>query len=232
MKASLVIPCFNESESISELVARVQNSLPNELVEVIFVDNGSNDDTRARLRVAIGPHPQMKVLELDLNLGYGAGIKAGVSAAIGEVVAWTHADLQSDPALAWQAISRVESVKGPLMVKGRRTQRGAVDVFFTWGMSVLIMLLFGRWLADINGQPTAIPASMKSDVMHGPADFSLDLHVFISARRQGIRVVRFAAPFGSRKHGVSSWNTGIASRLKMVRRVVAYAIELRREGAK
>ena len=95
---SLVIPCFNEAGNAEQLVARAKAATQAASnLEVIFVDNGSSDETFRKIEPLVLGHQRLSLLRVDKNIGYGHGIKFGLLHAKGEVAGWTHADLQTDP---------------------------------------------------------------------------------------------------------------------------------------
>lgn len=84
---SVVIPAYNEAESVGEVVSRLRQLKP--AAEIIVVDDGSSDDT-AKVALAAGA----KVLRQPYNKGNGAAVKAGVRAAHGDVILMLDADGQ------------------------------------------------------------------------------------------------------------------------------------------
>lgn len=96
---SLVIPAYNEQETIGELLSRVAAALPQvgKPFEVIIVDDGSTDDTPRLLNDAMARLPWLRVLRLARNSGQSAAFDAGFKAARGQVIATVDADLQNDP---------------------------------------------------------------------------------------------------------------------------------------
>ena len=98
MMLSLVIPCYNESESLPTLIEQCQTIISeNENIEVILVDNGSSDSTPEILRPLEKHNTSLRSTRVEQNIGYGNGILAGLKVAQGEILGWTHADLQTDP---------------------------------------------------------------------------------------------------------------------------------------
>ena len=96
---SVIFPCYNESSNIIGIISSIKSALQGRNdVEIILVDNGSTDSTPQVLEQALqGEHnKQFKTLRIEKNIGYGHGIMTGVKNASGEVIAWTHADLQTD----------------------------------------------------------------------------------------------------------------------------------------
>ena len=94
MKISVIIPVYNEVESIREIVKRVNNT---ELAwEIVIVDDCSIDGTRDVLREMDGKG-NVRVILKDKNEGKGSAVRAGMTAAKGEVLLIQDADLEYDP---------------------------------------------------------------------------------------------------------------------------------------
>jgi glycosyltransferase involved in cell wall biosynthesis len=230
VRVSLVIPCYNEAANLPDLAARCRAFLAAAVdAEVVLVDNGSTDDTPAVMKRLLAGAEGLRSTRVEVNQGYGFGILAGLRAAKGDILGWTHADLQTDPTDALKALALFAAASDPtrLFVKGRRHGRPAVDVVFTTGMSAFETLLTGRLMTDINAQPTLFHRRFFEGWTDPPSDFSLDLYVFWQARRAGLDVRRFPVKFGPRLYGVSHWNTGMAARWKFIRRTVDFSLRLR-----
>ncbi len=223
---SLVIPCFNEARNLPLLVDRCAAIAARSGVEVVFVDNGSTDDSPAIFAELLPMAPGCRVVRVDVNQGYGFGILAGLRASDSDVLGWTHADLQTDPRDALTALSLLGTENA--LVKGRRYGRPLGDVMFTIGMSFFESLLLTTRLWDINAQPTVFRREFFESWIDPPPDFSLDLYAYYRARRAGLRVHRFPVRFGERAHGVSNWNVDWRSKRKFIRRTVQYSSGLRK----
>ena len=92
---SIVIPCYNEENSILDLVKKVLESpVPNK--EIIVVDDCSKDGTRTVLERDVKPLVS-KIVYHEVNQGKGGALKTGFAAATGDVVIIQDADLEYDP---------------------------------------------------------------------------------------------------------------------------------------
>jgi polyisoprenyl-phosphate glycosyltransferase len=231
---SLVVPCYDEAETLPLLIRRIEESFASEPeAEVILVDNGSSDGTPGILARLAG-HRVIRSVRVDVNQGYGYGILAGLRAARGRFLGWTHADMQADPADALRALALIRAAGSEhIYVKGERYGRPLKDVVFTMGMSVFETVLLRTWLRDINAQPNIFSRSLYEAVAdQAPHDFSLDLYFYYAARQRGVRLIRFPVRFGERAHGVSHWNVDWTAKQKFIERTVKFSLELRERESK
>lgn len=227
MRFSLVIPCYNEAANLPLLLERCRGVVAGGGVEVVLVDNGSTDASPAVLAELLPCHPGCRSVRVDVNQGYGFGILSGLRAAEGEILGWTHADMQTDPQDALRGLALFDRFGPSIFVKGRRYGRPLGDVAFTVGMSIFETALLGTALWDINAQPTMFPRRFFQDWRNPPHDFALDLYAYYQARRAGLAIHRFPVLFGKRAHGVSHWNINWAAKRKFIRRTVDFSLQLR-----
>lgn len=126
MDVSVVIPLFNEVESLPRLVDAVDASRASlerdgKRVEFIMVDDGSTDGSLLLLRQAAGTRPWLRAISFRRNFGQTAAMAAGFKAARGAVVIPMDADLQNDPADIPRLLAKLE--EGYDVVSGWRRHR-------------------------------------------------------------------------------------------------------------
>lgn len=226
MEISIIIPCYNEAKSLSNLIALIRSANFDGSYEIILVDNGSTDETETILPKLINDDPMIRSIRIDQNQGYGHGILEGLRSAKGDILAWTHADLQTNPADIKTAVAFFEP-NSNTFVKGRRYGRPPFDVVFTIGMSVFEILLLRRIFWDINAQPTVFSKKFFDTWDQPPTDFSLDLFAYFMAKKSKLTVKRFPVYFGVRQFGKSHWNVDWNSKYKFIKRTINYSLELR-----
>ncbi len=103
MDLSLVIPCFNEAHRIEASLDAVGGYVdgfvrasPGASAEIVVVDDGSTDETAARVRDVAQRRPDVRLVSLPRNAGKGAAVREGVLASTGDVVVFLDADLAVD----------------------------------------------------------------------------------------------------------------------------------------
>lgn len=225
IKYSIAIPCFNEGKNIEILIEKCIKLINSSDIEVIIVDNGSTDDSFNCCNNLNIDH--LSILRLDKNIGYGGGILKGLQKAKGEFIGWTHADLQTDIFDIKKAMLLSGTNK---FIKGARSGRRALDCFFSFGMSIFESLLLKKFLWEINAQPTLFPKEFFLKWQNPPKDFSLDLYAYYSAKRHNLEIKRMKVLFPPRIYGASSWNNGIASKIKLIKRTISYSLELKKNS--
>ena len=229
MRFSLVIPCYNEAANLPLLLERCKLLASTPDVEVLLVDNGSTDSTAEVLEKLLPKFIGCRSIRVEKNQGYGFGIVSGLKEARGEILGWTHADLQTDPLYALIGLELFEKHGDEIFVKGRRYGRPVMDVVFTVGMSVFETILLTRPMWDINAQPTMFSRMFFESWTSPPNDFALDLYTYYLARSNGLKAHRFPVQFGERAHGASHWNVNWAAKRKFIRRTVDFSIQLKKE---
>lgn len=125
MNVSIVIPVYNESENVRDLVARVGEAMlpTGREFELICVDDGSRDDTASILADLAQTVPWLRPRFLMRNYGQSTGLQAGFDAAQGDFVVTLDGDLQNDPSDIPRLLDLLESRPDVDMISGWRKDR-------------------------------------------------------------------------------------------------------------
>jgi len=225
---SIVLPCYNESAGLAEILRRFE-ALGGEIeFELILVDNGSRDDTQAVLQNLLPSHPFARSVHVPENLGYGHGISQGLKAARGAILAWSHADLQTDPVDVFRAAELLRSSAAPerTIVKGYRHGRALGDRIISRGMQVVALLLLRRWIPEINAQPKVFSRELMPFIPHPPDDFNFDIYVLYRALRNGWTIRKIDVEFPPRRFGVSHWAATWKSKCRTILRSKWFMLRL------
>jgi len=229
---SLVIPCYNEELNVPLIVQRCQEIVPDDVaMEIILVNNGSKDKTRDAIieQINLASKKIFKLCDVTKNIGYGYGILSGLAVAQGQVLAWTHADMQTDPEDVITAYRLYISYNDPMVfVKGQRMKRAWGPNFFTYGMTLIASNVLKQKLTDIGAQPKLFSKQFyQAYLTHdAPNDFSLDLYAMYFAQKDG-RIVTFPVYFKNRAHGEAKGGGSLKTRIKVTKRVLNFIFELR-----
>jgi dolichol-phosphate mannosyltransferase len=148
-EVSLVLPIYNEQESLPFLIPRIR-ALLDEIgpdTEAIFVDDGSADGSVACLREVVENDPRLRLIELSRNFGHQIAITAGMDAATGQAVVVMDSDLQDPPEVVHDLIAKWR--EGYEIVYARRLRREGESWFKRFTASVFYRLLGRLTSVDI-----------------------------------------------------------------------------------
>lgn len=235
IKLSIIVPCYNEEKNIPFILERFSSILKNRNdIELILVDNGSSDKTGETIDLEIGKknYSFAKKVVVKENQGYGFGILCGLKLAGGDVLAWTHADLQTDPEDVLKAYEiynqKVES-SNKILIKGFRKNRKLLEKFFSFGMQILSSMCLGVYLSEVNAQPKLFSREFYNLFKSPPYDFSLDLYILYLAKKNNYKIVTIPVYFKDRIYGEAKGGGGsdLRTKWKLIKRTFKYIFELK-----
>ena len=226
---SLIIPCYNEQDNLPLLFKKLLKIQVN-FNEIILVDNGSTDNTSLLIENFIKNNDScIKILKLKKNIGYGNGIMSGIRKSSGQIIAWTHADLQTDPQDVVDAYEYFMSKNGDsnFLLKGKRKKRKFFDKLFTGLMSIISSIAFNMKLSDINAQPKMFSRNFVKYIDNAPNDFSLDLFILVKATKLNYTILEYPVMFKNRSYGISKGGGSFIGKIKLTLRTLSYINKLR-----
>ena len=226
---TIVIPCYNESESLPELINQLEKLQSH--FNFILIDNGSTDKTQEYLN-SIDLPTNISFLKKGFNTGYGAGIKFGLKEVKTKYTGWMHADLQQNAKVLSHAKELIEIIDQEkfgksIALKGLRSSRSILDNFFTIGVALFTSTLFYEFYWDIAGQPNIFQTSSLTFLDEAPDGHEFEFFVYIQFKKLKGTFIRFDAPFHKRRFGKSSWDQGLKSKLKHAKSIFKYILYLR-----
>lgn len=200
MDVSVVIPVYDEVDSLPALHRALSEALAGRTYELVFVDDGSGDASLQELeRLAQADPAHTRVVALRRNFGQTAAIAAGIDHSIGEVVVLIDADLQNDPADIPRLLAKIE--EGYDVASGWRVRRK--DTWLTRRLpsqiaNGLISLVTGVRLHDYGCTLKAY----RREVLAGFRLYS-EMHRFIPAYAGGVgaRIAELPVNHRPRLHG-------------------------------
>ena len=149
MKLSIIIPCYNEKDTIREVVQAVRTA-PVAEKEIIIVDDCSTDGTRDILQSEIVPLVE-KVIFHGANKGKGAALRTGIRAATGDIVIVQDADLEYDPREYPLVIEPILQGKADVVYGSRFMGGRPHRVLFFWHyMGNKFLTLLSNMFTDLN----------------------------------------------------------------------------------
>ena len=221
---SVVVPIYNESESIPHLIQALDEVLPalGRPYEVICVDDGSTDNSVELLRQFAAIKPYLRIVEFRRNFGQTAAMSAGIDMASGDIIVTMDGDLQNDPSDIGRMIARLE--EGYDLVHGWRKHRQ--DAWLNRKLpskiaNWLISRTTGFPVHDLGCTLKVLRSEHAKELkMYG------QMHRFIPilAHWQGARCVEIETRHHPRRYGTTKYGIGRTLRVLLDLMTVKYRI--------
>jgi len=205
---SVVVPFYNEAESILPLLTELNESLLTlkKRCEIIAVDDGSTDDTGEKLLVAAAHFPSLTFLQHRINRGQAAALWTGFAAARGAIIVTIDGDGQNDPADIPRLLQALE--EGADLVSGERVNRQ--DSTLRRWMSRIANRVRSRILGDgVHDTGCALKVFRREVCASFIPIRTLYSFIPALAVSAGFRVVELPVAHRSRKAGISKYGLGV-----------------------
>jgi glycosyltransferase involved in cell wall biosynthesis len=210
---SVVVPIYNEEESIPHLYGRLTAALDpmGRPYEIIAVDDGSRDRTFALLRELAADDERLRVVRFRRNFGQTAGFAAGFDRARGEWIVTIDADLQNDPNDIPAMLEQAEA--GFDVVSGWRARRQ--DPFINRRLPSIIANSMISWVTGVHLHDYGCSLKIyRAEVVKNISLYG-ELHRFIPAIAswQGVAVTEMPVNHSARQYGKSKYGIGRTTRV-------------------
>ena len=188
---SVFFPCFNEQDNITALVEKTLETLEGLCpeFEVLIVNDGSSDDTRDRADALARAHGQVRVINHDTNLGYGAALQSGFREAKNDLIFYTDGDGQFD---ITEMPPLLELIHDCDIVSCYRLNRQdpMVRKINGWCWTRLVCLVFGLRMRDIDCAFKLYRRDVFDNMPLCSTGALIDTEVMARATRKGCRIVQ------------------------------------------
>ncbi|MEW5916063.1 MAG: glycosyltransferase family 2 protein [Gemmatimonadota bacterium] len=205
---SFVMPCYNEEAVVAQTVRRFVSAFERagHRLELITVDNGSRDRTGEILRGLASELGVVQPVRVEVNIGYGNGILAGIPHARARWVGIVPADGQVDAEDAVRLYEDAVASGQAVLAKARRRFRmdGLTRKLVSIAYNVFFRALFpGVASLDINGLPKLLPRDVLLRMQLQSRQWLLDPEIMIKAHYLGVRVLEYNVFARARGNGLS-----------------------------
>jgi glycosyltransferase involved in cell wall biosynthesis len=216
MKLSVVMPVYNERNTLREVIAKVL-SVPLD-IELLCVDDGSKDGSREILADLAQQHSQMRVFLQPQNAGKGAALRRGIQEATGDFVIIQDADLEFDPAEYPVVLQPLVDGKADVVYGSRFMGSGAHRVLYYWhSVGNAFLTLLSNALTNINltDMETCYKAFRREVIQSIPIEenrFGFEPEITVKVARRKLRIYEVGISYSGRTYEEGKkigWKDGV-----------------------
>jgi glycosyltransferase involved in cell wall biosynthesis len=231
MKVSIVIPCYNEKNTIEKIVEAVR-SAPIENKEIIVVDDCSGDGTQAVLKEKISQMVD-RIIYHPVNRGKGAALRSGFAAATGDIILVQDADLEYSPEDYPLLLEPIMSGKADAVFGSRFMGGRPHRVLFFWHMvgnrflTLLSNIFTNLNLTDIEAGYKAFKAPVIKSIQIEEDRFGVEPEIIAKLARTGCRIYEVGISYSGRTYAEGkkiNWKDGV----RAICAILKYNLDRRR----
>ena len=194
MKLSIIIPVYNEENTLAQIIERVyQVSLGEIIKEIIVSNDGSTDGTPGVISELKQKHTDLIVWNSPTNLGKGAAVRQGLSLSTGELIVIQDADLELDPedftALLLPLLNHQTDVVYGSRFKRRTSQIPRRSRLANRGLTALTNLLFGSRLTDMETAYKMFRRTVIQNMRLRCVHYDFELEFTANVLRKGYHII-------------------------------------------
>ena len=232
MKVSIVIPCYNEKNTIEKIVEAARNA-PLESKEIIVVDDGSRDGTQTVLEKKLSRRVD-EIIYHPVNRGKGAALRSGFAAASGDIILVQDADLEYSPDEYPLLLEPLISGKADVVIGSRFMGGRPHRVLFFWHMignrflTLLSNMLTNLNLTDMETGYKAFKASLIKSIQIEEDRFGVEPEIVAKLARAGCRIYEVGVSYSGRTYREGkkiNWKDGV----RAIYAILKYNLQSRRK---
>jgi glycosyltransferase involved in cell wall biosynthesis len=204
MKISVIIPCYNEKNTIEKVVEAV-HAAPVEEKEIVVVDDASTDGTQELLRTKLAGALD-RIIYHPVNRGKGAALRSGFAAATGDIILIQDADLEYDPQEYPMLLDPIISGKADAVYGSRFMGGQPHRVVFFWHMvgnrflTLLSNMLTNLNLTDVETGSKAFRASVIKSIQIEEARFGVEPEITAKLAKKRCRIYEVGISYYGRTY--------------------------------
>lgn len=216
MKISVVMPVYNERATLREAIGRVL-AMPLD-IELLCVDDGSNDGSREILAELQQKHSQLRALLQPRNMGKGAALRRGIQEAAGDFVIIQDADLEYDPAEYPHLLEPLIQGRADVVFGSRFLGAGPHRVLYFWhSVGNRILTLLSNCLTNINlsDMETCYKVFRREVIQSIPLEenrFGFEPEITVKVARRKLRIYEVGISYSGRTYEEGKkigWKDGV-----------------------
>ena len=205
MKLSIIIPVFNEEETVGEIIKRVGAvQMPDVEKEVIVVDDGSTDATASKIQNSIRQWrikiQNLKIITHPKNLGKGAAVRTGIKNSTGDYIVIQDADLEYNPKDIERLLDQIKNKKTdvaygtrlkrlPNLSRDERTPHLFLHYIGNKFLSLLTSVLYGQWITDMETCYKLFPKNAVLDLNLKSRGFDFEPEITAKLLKKKFRIL-------------------------------------------
>jgi hypothetical protein len=217
-RIGLGILFYNELENAKRILKDIREfELQN--IDFYFLDNGSNNPEFSEWLMSIKDE-NVNILQVKENLGFGGGAKYLIQNIPNEFRGYMPGNYKVRPESLRNLNLTISETNDIQIFKATRAGRSFIDQAKTFAVGLTTSTYFLTNMMDSGGTPTVIKGDLAEIFQSGPNDFSFEAYILYTARKLKLNIKRTPINYGVRIHGVSHWQSGIKSELKLLSRIV------------